>query len=138
MDEKYKSFIDWYVTPAENRHPQTLPEWGKLHNCSPSEIKSFYNQPSFPDDVADAAIRWGYSKIPELLQATYKQFLVSKSPQLLMAYKELLRINKKDPGSTTNVNILQITDDKYARIIARESKRFGAREVSALTAGSKE
>ena len=47
MHKKQKRFIQWLLTPACEKHPETLKKLSAELNCRPSTLIGWFNQPEF-------------------------------------------------------------------------------------------
>lgn len=118
-EEIYKKFVDWYVTPmADKKSLPTVLEFQKKYKLDDNDIRDFANAETFSEDLVEASIKWGKSKFPELIQSTYNSYMEKKNPQMLLAYQRLLEFNK-DKGPNININMMNISDDRFKQIISR-------------------
>lgn len=118
-EDLYKKFIDWYVTPvSDKKNLPTILEFQKRYSLQDEDIRDFANSETFSDDIVEASIKWGKSKFPELIRSTYESYMEKKNPQMLLAYQKLLEFNK-DKGQNININMMNISDDRFQQIISR-------------------
>lgn len=92
----YSIFLKWYAMPESSRQPASIPEFCTEFNIDKSVIAGFMHLEDFTDDLYKASIQWGKSKVPELLHLLYEKYLISKNPNDLRMYKDLLNLDKAD------------------------------------------
>lgn len=127
LDALYWPFVRWMSRPLSNDAPKTAQSFADLHGVSLADLKSLKDRPSYPDDLKAATIDWAVESLPTVL---HQSFADANSPDAPIAsrqkYVEMVTAVQKaakDAPPSVSVNLFGMDDDRFARILARASKK---------------
>lgn len=92
----YKIFIQWYALPigVRQQDEKTIEQFCKKMDIDLSLIAEFQQESSFSDDLVEQAMRWGKSKLPELIGTLYETASATGNLSHVKTFFDL--VNKQD------------------------------------------
>jgi hypothetical protein len=127
MNDPYKAYLKWLVTPEEKRRPRTLESFMEDNDLTRDEIEYFREQESFEADVAVATYKWAKDQAPDMLKKLYDTAMSTGKADLIKAYLDIIKTQEKEDGSKLEdiISITKFSDAQRQQIIDRISGRGG-------------
>lgn len=123
----YQRFVAWLSLPPHKRKPRYMDEFCQQNGITKEKLVEFQDADGFYDHVYQSAVKWGQSKLPEILHILYEKIKKEQNAQDIRTFKELLQETKsEDHGKNVQNNYyLSVNDDQYKQIIKREAQSIG-------------
>jgi hypothetical protein len=126
IERAYDAFVYWLSIPELDRQPRTLDEFCTMYAVTKPTLKEFMQRAGFYDLLEQRSVQWAQSKIPAILHSMYARIKQDQSIPDIRQFLEYVReYNRKPDNKTTNVLIINPSDDQYRQIISREAAILG-------------
>lgn len=125
--ERMAVYIDWLLTPANEREPTTKKGLAELLGVTPETLRRYHSDPWLQRELADRARKEArVDRLPDILQSMYDQAINRENTRSVAAAKVYLDFLNQTEEARTIENLEELSNDDLMKVmnelLARQAK----------------